>query len=122
MTEIHKLRARTVNDKCIVFSQWNRLLRIVRDALEENQIPCVSLVDCGVRQRSALIRKFRNDPTARVLLLSSRTESSGLTLIEANHVFLMEPRYPRRVGVCGQGWCDSSSDVGIFLSCDAWPT
>lgn len=92
ISEIQKLRARSADDKCIVFSQWGRLLTIVGEALRENDIACVSLVGSGVRQRSELIRKYREDPRACVLLLSSRTESSGLTLVEANHVFLMEPR------------------------------
>lgn len=49
----------------------------------------------GPKERDASLMQFRQDPEVKVLLLSLARDSSGLTLTEANHVFLVEPRYSR---------------------------
>lgn len=35
--------------------------------------------------------EFSNDPTLTAFLLNSRSQSSGLTLVAASHVFIVEP-------------------------------
>ncbi|EOD33102.1 hypothetical protein EMIHUDRAFT_59294, partial [Emiliania huxleyi CCMP1516] len=40
---------------------------------------------------------FRNDPSVRVLLLPLKSGANGISLVEAQHVFLSEPLLERAV-------------------------
>ena len=42
-------------------------------------------------KREAAIDQFRNDPTITVFLISLKAGGVGLTLIEANRVYLLDP-------------------------------
>lgn len=44
----------------------------------------------GQSQRERAIREFRTDPAVLALVASSRVGGEGLTLVEANHVFLID--------------------------------
>jgi len=44
-----------------------------------------------ITTRNKTIKKFREDPSVRILLINLRAGGCGLNLIEANHVILMEP-------------------------------
>ena len=75
-------------------SSDNQLLSIIAAVLHENEIDAIHQSAGGGlsrRQRAERIEKFKSDPSVKVLLLSLRTDSSGLTLIQATHVFLLEP-------------------------------
>lgn len=86
------LNSASAEAKTLVFSQWDDLLRLVDDSLRENGVRAVRLGGVGSgAERSKLVHAFRTDPEIKVLLLSARTQSSGLTLVGATHVVLMEP-------------------------------
>jgi len=76
--------------KSLVFSQWKGLLKIVSSALGVNGLQYVSL-EGSVRKRSRAVWSFSNDPQVKVFLLSMHAGASGLTLVAATHVFIMEP-------------------------------
>ena len=44
----------------------------------------------GARERENAVREFRTDPDVLALVASSRVGGEGLTLVEANHVFLLD--------------------------------
>ncbi|MCY3932411.1 MAG: DEAD/DEAH box helicase [Acidobacteria bacterium] len=44
----------------------------------------------GQSQRARAVREFRTDPAVLALVASSRVGGEGLTLVEANHVFLID--------------------------------
>ncbi|GFR52459.1 hypothetical protein Agub_g15034 [Astrephomene gubernaculifera] len=83
------LRDERPDEKSLVFSQWPEALQIVERGLQLNGIRCVTL-ESGRRGRSA-VKAFLNDDSCRVFLLSLRQGAAGLTLVRANHVFLLEP-------------------------------
>ena len=74
--------------KSLVFSQWEQVLRIVTLSLERNGLKYVRLEGAG--KKNAVVQ-FRNDPETRVFLLNANSQSAGLTLVSATHVFLVEP-------------------------------
>ncbi|CAO3587752.1 unnamed protein product [Absidia cylindrospora] len=78
----------TNNGKCLVFSQWNRLLGLLANGLKSNSIGYVDLI--AGKQDDSIVR-FRSDPSINVMLLHSRSHSSGLTLLEAKTVIIIEP-------------------------------
>ena len=79
-------------EKAIVFSQWSEMLEIVGEALRANKIlfsMCMSRAkdfsDCGA------LETFKSDIDTRVLLMPLHLGAEGLDLIQASHVFLLEP-------------------------------
>jgi E3 ubiquitin-protein ligase SHPRH len=68
--------------RCVVFSLWSELLQILSAALERNNIPHV------IGDVEAF--RGRREPMC-ALLLPIRIGANGLNLVEARHVFLLEP-------------------------------
>ena len=80
------------HEKAIVFSYRLEPLRELQRRVGErwNTKAAVFLegaMDSGERDRA--VSYFRNDERALVLLASARVGGEGLTLVEANHVFLL---------------------------------
>ncbi|KAA8905574.1 SNF2 family N-terminal domain-containing protein [Sphaerosporella brunnea] len=70
--------------KAVLFSQWGDVLEVIKESLDRAKIGHASLKQAG-------IDKFRNDPEIHCFLLHARSQSAGLTLVNATHVFLCEP-------------------------------
>lgn len=48
-------------------------------------------LDGGTKDRNATLRRFKEDPECKVILITYKVGSEGLNLTEANHVILVEP-------------------------------
>ncbi|XP_066137838.1 E3 ubiquitin-protein ligase SHPRH isoform X1 [Euwallacea fornicatus] len=85
-----KLRKSDPNVKVLLFSAWSQVLKLLKTALEQNDIN-VELADATTSFEKR-IETFK-DPFQKitVLLLPIRLGSKGLNLIEATHVILLEP-------------------------------
>jgi SNF2 family DNA or RNA helicase len=75
--------------RVLVFSQFTRFLRSVRDRLSDEGIGWVYL-DGTTRDRDAAVQDFRTG-TAPVFLISLKAGGFGLTLTEADYVFVLDP-------------------------------
>ena len=83
-----KLKVRIKKTKAVVFSQFTRMLDLLQGALTSTEI--AHRVGCGgvvrldgsmsQQQREAAIRRFNNDDSIRVFLMSLKTGGLGLTL------------------------------------------
>lgn len=75
--------------KVIIFSQWNKMLDMISQVLEDYHI---EFVFCrgNVHMMSKSIHRFKHDQTIKVILLCSESCSSGSNLTEATHIFLMD--------------------------------
>ena len=82
------LDVRDLGDKGVVFSQWEDMLDIVQQALMENHISFVRAA--SLRQISSSTETFRQKECT-LLLLNVKNGAEGLTLLEATHVFMVEP-------------------------------
>ncbi|UKZ62119.1 uncharacterized protein TrAtP1_003379 [Trichoderma atroviride] len=91
---ISDLQTQPYNTKCVVFSSWRTTLDIIEVGLKQSCIPCLRF-DGKVAQkdRQNVIKRFREDPTMRVLLLTLSCGAVGLTLTEASRAYLMEPHW-----------------------------
>lgn len=93
---VKSLLSQNVNNKIIVFSQFDVMLRLIQNCLAENKISS-STVKGNVYHRQHQIDQFQgkkeNQDTNDVLLLSLRMTASGTNLIEANHIIFIEPVY-----------------------------
>ena len=75
--------------RTLIFSQFTSFLALVSDRLEERGIPYAYL-DGSTRDRDAAIATFRSGD-APVFLISLKAGGFGLTLTEADYVFLLDP-------------------------------
>ncbi|KAL8919003.1 MAG: hypothetical protein Q9172_005180 [Xanthocarpia lactea] len=82
------------DDKSIIFSFWTTTLDLVGKALKDIQTDYVRFDGTVPRQeRQLALRRFKDDPSISVILISLRCGANGLNLTAANHVFLMEPQW-----------------------------
>ncbi|KAJ5157536.1 uncharacterized protein N7482_008636 [Penicillium canariense] len=79
------LREHDPGSKAIVFSQYKNFLVVLKRAFDRFGIVSSSVDAPGG------IEKFKKDPAIECFLLHGKAQSSGLTLINATHVFLCEP-------------------------------
>ncbi|KAF8245340.1 hypothetical protein K440DRAFT_555895 [Wilcoxina mikolae CBS 423.85] len=71
--------------KAVIFSQWSDVLEVIKESLRRAGIKFASL------EKPDGIDKFRHDPETSCFLLHAKSQSAGLTLVNATHVFLCEP-------------------------------
>ncbi len=71
--------------KSIVFSQYRDFLDVLAKAFDQFKIGFTGI------DRKDGIQKFKNDPGKECFFLHAKAHSSGLTLVNATHVFLCEP-------------------------------
>lgn len=80
--------------RSVVFSGWTTYLDLIELALDDQHIGYVRLDGTmSVRQRSAVLERFRTDDTITVLLVSIKAGGQGLNFTAANHVYMMEPQF-----------------------------
>ncbi|WPH03824.1 Hypothetical protein R9X50_00670700 [Acrodontium crateriforme] len=79
------IREQDPGAKSIVFSQYREFLDVLGTALKDFKIGHSRL------GRAGAVEKFRQDPSVDCLLLDAKTDSSGLTLVNATNVFFCEP-------------------------------
>ena len=80
---------RNSGEKAVVFSYLLEPLRLLQGLLRDSALPCEVLVgSMDSDEREKAIRRFRREPII-ALLASLRVASEGLTLVEANHVILL---------------------------------
>jgi E3 ubiquitin-protein ligase SHPRH len=79
------LRENDPGAKSIIFSQYRDFLSVLSEALTRFKIGHTSIGVAGG------IEKFRQDASVECFLLDAKSDSSGLNLVNATHVFLCEP-------------------------------
>ncbi|MSP54986.1 MAG: DEAD/DEAH box helicase [Myxococcales bacterium] len=82
--------ARVVGHKALVFSQWTSMLDLIEPHLRARGIPFVRL-DGSTIDRAAVVASFQASDGPPVFLLSLTAGGTGLNLVAADYVFLMDP-------------------------------
>lgn len=77
------------HDKCLVFCEWESVLDILSHALNALGVKHDRPHGTTRREWDDKIRAFKVDPTVLALLLNVKTAGNGLTIVEANRVFLV---------------------------------
>lgn len=92
MTAIINYIKNNPDDRIIIFSQWDNLLKKVEQTLKDANI---KLVSCrgSIISKTKAIREFTTDPSIKIITLSSVYSSSGVSLTEANKIIFFEPIY-----------------------------
>jgi hypothetical protein len=76
--------------KVLVFSQFVKLLTIIRKDLDQEGIP-YAYIDGSVTKREAEVKKFQAQDDIQVFLISLKAGGTGLNLTAAEYVFLLDP-------------------------------
>lgn len=76
-------------EKALVFSEWEDMLGLLSHALEKNGIQHLRCK--GAKAISKGLAIFKKDPEMRAVLLPFKSGCAGLNVVEATHVFLIEP-------------------------------
>ena len=84
------LRALSVGSRCLVFSQWVRLLDQVSTRLTAENIAHLRLQG-DTRDRGTVVAQFQADDGPPVFLISLKAGGTGLNLTAADVVFHLDP-------------------------------
>jgi superfamily II DNA or RNA helicase len=76
--------------KALVFSQFVKLLTIVRSRLDEAGVK-YEYLDGQTRDRAERVDRFQNDPHCPLFLISLKAGGLGLNLTAADYVFILDP-------------------------------
>lgn len=76
--------------KVLVFSQFVKLLSLVRQRLDADGVPYAYL-DGRTRKRQDVVDRFQSDPDCPLMLISLKAGGTGLNLTAAEYVFLLDP-------------------------------
>lgn len=81
------------NEQVVLFSSFNESLELLGEFLNVNNISYAKISgDVKTKDRDQIIADFKSGTNApRVLLLTYKVGSEGLTLTNANHVILLDP-------------------------------
>ena len=71
--------------RSVVFSQYTKMLGIIRQDLEAKGIPFVYL-DGSTKNRLEIVQQFNEDPSLLVFLVSLKAGGTGLNLVGADTV------------------------------------
>jgi superfamily II DNA or RNA helicase len=89
---IREIEENTGHHKALVFSQFTSMLGLIRVALEERGIPYLYLDgSVAAEARRESVRRFQEEDSARVFLISLKAGGVGLTLTAADYVYLVDP-------------------------------
>ncbi len=76
--------------KVLLFSQFVKMLTIVRKYLDSAQIP-YEYLDGKTRDRKTCVERFQNDEACKIFLISLRAGGTGLNLTAADYVIHYDP-------------------------------
>ncbi|RCH54964.1 ATP-dependent helicase [Mucilaginibacter hurinus] len=76
--------------KVLIFSQFVKQLGIYRNHFDTEGIPYVYL-DGSTQNRGDVVKRFQEDETTRVFLISIKAGGVGLNLTQADYVFILDP-------------------------------
>lgn len=71
--------------KTVIFSQYTRMLNIIRNDLQQQGVP-FEYLDGTSKNRLGIVKKFNEDPNVPVFLVSLKAGGSGLNLVGADTV------------------------------------
>ncbi|MGL5694672.1 MAG: DEAD/DEAH box helicase, partial [Peptostreptococcaceae bacterium] len=81
-----------LDKKILVFSQFTKVLGLIKTRLEENDIECYYLDGkTDAKDRLNLVNEFNNSESAKVFLISLKAGGTGLNLTSASMVVHFDP-------------------------------
>lgn len=86
------IKEKTANHKILIFSQFVKMLRVIECRIKQEGISYEYLDgQSSTTQRQASVEHFQNDESCRVFLISLKAGGTGLNLMAADYVYLVDP-------------------------------
>ncbi|KAM3161234.1 hypothetical protein ACU8KH_05391 [Lachancea thermotolerans] len=73
----------------IIYSQYSEFLNLLSKVLKQHSV--LHCNTAGAGKFSKMVEKFKKNPDVTCLLLNVTRQATGLTLVNATHVFIMDP-------------------------------
>lgn len=87
---VREIEENASHHKIVIFSQFLKMLDLIRQKLERDRIP-YEYLDGKTQDRAARVNRFQGDDECRVFLMSLKAGGVGLNLTEADYVYLVDP-------------------------------
>ncbi len=87
---IREIEENAGEHKILIFSQFLKMLDLIRVHLEKHNIP-YEYLDGQTQDRAARVNRFQEDSDCRVFLMSLKAGGVGINLTEADYVYLVDP-------------------------------
>ncbi len=87
---IENVKEKTGNHKILIFSQFVKMLNLIKENLEQHNIT-YEYLDGQTTDRENRVNNFQNNTNIRVFLISLKAGGTGLNLTEADYVFIVDP-------------------------------
>ncbi len=87
---IREIEENASNHKILIFSQFLKMLDLIRQHLDKHHIS-YEYLDGQTQDRAERVNRFQNDKQCRVFLVSLKAGGVGLNLTEADYVYLVDP-------------------------------
>ena len=87
---IREIEENASNHKILIFSQFLKMLDLIRQHLDQHHIS-YEYLDGQTQDRAERVNRFQNDKQCRVFLVSLKAGGVGLNLTEADYVYLVDP-------------------------------
>jgi len=89
---LRHIKEKTSNHKILVFSQFVKMLALIQNELEKEDINFEYLDGKrNKKQREQSVENFQNNDNCRVFLISLKAGGTGLNLTEADYVYIVDP-------------------------------
>jgi len=89
---VQHITEKTANHKLLIFSQFVKMLGLIRDELQKRNIKFEYLDgQCSTKQREISVNNFQDDDELRVFLISLKAGGTGLNLTAADYVYIVDP-------------------------------
>ena len=89
-TLMEQIENNAPHHKMLVFSQFVSMLELIREELDARGIG-YALLTGNTRNREAVVESFQQNEDIRVFLISLKAGGTGLNLVEASYVYLVDP-------------------------------
>lgn len=86
----HLAEATETGHKALVFSQFTSFLALLRARLDASGVR-YEYLDGHTRDRKEAVTRFNTDPSRKVFLISLKAGGTGLNLVSADYVYLLDP-------------------------------
>lgn len=87
---LREIEENASNHKIVIFSQFLKMLDLIRQNLERHEIP-YEYLDGQTTDRAERVNRFQADQSCRVFLMSLKAGGVGINLTEADYVYLVDP-------------------------------
>ena len=89
---IRHIKEKTANHKILIFSQFVKMLRVVEKRIQQEGISYEYLDGQSTSaERQASVEHFQEDESCRVFLISLKAGGTGLNLMAADYVYIVDP-------------------------------